>query len=104
MQLIVIPLLAFGFLLSDFNNADTQPALLTHATVRHSTPTGRNARIWTQTHVAVKGDTVSKLAAHFLGANTKANRDAIIALNPSLQQNPNLLIVGKTYRLPIRKL
>lgn len=53
-------------------------------------------------YVAVSGDTLSKLAGRFLGGNTRANRSAIIALNPSLKQNPNNVIVGKTYMIPPR--
>jgi len=51
-------------------------------------------------HKAEAGDTVSKMAARFLGANNRANRDAIIRANPSLQQNPNAIVVGKTYVIP----
>jgi phage tail protein X len=46
------------------------------------------------------GDSVSKLASRFMGGNTKANRDAIVRANPSLAANPDMLIVGKTYRIP----
>lgn len=51
-------------------------------------------------YVAQSGDTVSKLAGRFLGVNNKANRQAIIALNPSLKANPNNITVGKTYLIP----
>jgi len=50
--------------------------------------------------VAKPGDTVSKWAAQHLGANTKANRDAIIRANPSLTANPNCVVVGQTYVIP----
>lgn len=53
-------------------------------------------------YVAQSGDTVSRMAAKFLGANTKANRDAIIRLNPSLQSDPDKVIVGRTYRIPAK--
>lgn len=49
---------------------------------------------------AQEGDTLSKLAGRFLGANTKGNRDAIIRANPSLQKNPDIVVVGKTYIIP----
>ncbi len=49
---------------------------------------------------AEANDSVSSMARKFLGANTKPNRDAIIAANPSLQQNPDLIIAGKTYLIP----
>jgi nucleoid-associated protein YgaU len=49
---------------------------------------------------AEEGDSVSSMARKFLGANTKANRDAIVAANPSLQQNPDRIISGRTYLIP----
>jgi phage tail protein X len=54
----------------------------------------------TKDYTAEPGDSVSRMAAKLLGANTKANREAIIKANPSLQQNPNNVIAGKTYRIP----
>lgn len=51
-------------------------------------------------YVAEPGDSVSRMANRLLGANTKANRDAIIRANPSLQQDPNKVIVGRTYVIP----
>jgi nucleoid-associated protein YgaU len=49
---------------------------------------------------AQSGDTVSKMAGRFLGANTKANRDLIIKANPSLQAAPDRIVVGQTYMIP----
>jgi nucleoid-associated protein YgaU len=49
---------------------------------------------------AEPGDTLSRLAGRFLGANTKANRDIILKANPSLQSDPNRIIVGRTYLIP----
>ncbi len=49
---------------------------------------------------AVAGDTVSRLAARFLGSDSKANRDAIIACNPTLQKNPDIIVLGRTYVIP----
>jgi nucleoid-associated protein YgaU len=46
------------------------------------------------------GDSVSRLAAKFLGADTKTNRDAILACNPTLQKNPNIIVMGRTYVIP----
>jgi len=46
---------------------------------------------------------LNKLAGRFLGGNNKANRDAIISANPSLRQNPNNIIVGRTYAIPAIK-
>jgi LysM repeat protein len=50
---------------------------------------------------AQTGDTLSKLAGRFMGGNTKANRDAIIAANASLQKNPDVIVAGKTYIIPV---
>ena len=49
---------------------------------------------------AQSGDSLSKMAARFLGSSNKANRDAIIRMNPSLQQNPDKIVEGRTYVLP----
>jgi nucleoid-associated protein YgaU len=46
------------------------------------------------------GDSVSRMAAKLMGGDTKANRSAIIAANPALQQNANLVIAGRTYVIP----
>jgi hypothetical protein len=51
-------------------------------------------------YVAQSGDNVSRMASNLMGGNTKANRDAIIRANPSLQQDANKVIVGRTYRIP----
>ena len=59
-------------------------------------------------YAAAEGDTVSKMALKFLGANTKANReaiinanrDAIVAANPSMKADPNKVIVGRVYMIP----
>jgi DNA polymerase-3 subunit gamma/tau len=51
-------------------------------------------------YVAQDGDTLSHMAARFLGANTATNRNAIIRLNPQLKANPDRIIVGQTYHIP----
>jgi hypothetical protein len=51
-------------------------------------------------YTAQLGDTVSNLAAALPGGNQKVNRDAVINANPSLQQNPDRVIAGKTYQMP----
>jgi nucleoid-associated protein YgaU len=50
---------------------------------------------------AEDGDTVSEMAAKFLGGNTRANRQTIIDANPSLQDDPDRVIVGKSYVIPL---
>lgn len=77
----------------------------------HNSPTGNNGGTTTthnttaqpeagQHYTAVAGDTLSKLAGRFLGGNTKANREALIKANPTLQKNPNVIVVGRAYIIP----
>jgi LysM repeat protein len=49
---------------------------------------------------AQAGDTLSRIAALLPGGNTKANREAVVKMNPSLQKDPNKIISGRTYLLP----
>jgi nucleoid-associated protein YgaU len=49
---------------------------------------------------AQPGDSLSKLASKYLGSASKANREAIVRANPSLQQNPDKIVAGRTYFLP----
>ena len=51
---------------------------------------------------AQSGDSVSRMASRLMGGNTRANRQAIIDANPSLQQDPDRVIVGQTYVIPGR--
>ena len=52
------------------------------------------------TYTAQTGDSVSALAAGLLGGDSKTNRDAIISQNQSLQDNPDHVVAGKTYKIP----
>jgi len=54
----------------------------------------------TKSYTAQPGDTLHKIAAKLPGGSTKATRDAIVALNPTLQKDPNKIIVGRSYLLP----
>lgn len=65
-----------------------------------ATPATPAAPINGKQYTAQPGDTLSKLAGRFMGANTKANRDAIQRANPSLQKDPNNVIVGRVYVIP----
>ena len=58
------------------------------------------AVVATRQYVAQPGDSVTKMAARLMGANTKANRAAIIAANPSLQKNADRVIAGQAYLIP----
>jgi nucleoid-associated protein YgaU len=50
---------------------------------------------------AEAGDSLSRIASRQMGADTKANRDAIIKANPSLTENPDMIIAGRTYAIPV---
>ena len=51
-------------------------------------------------YTAKPGDSVSALAAGLLGGDSKTNRDAIVGKNKSLQNDPDHVEVGKTYKIP----
>jgi LysM repeat protein len=69
-------------------------------------PNAATAVAWTQSlrdareHKAEPGDSVSRMAARFMGGNTRANREAIVRANASLQADPDKVIVGHTYLIP----
>jgi hypothetical protein len=50
-------------------------------------------------YTAVEGDTLSNVVGGLRGSDTKKNRDAVIAANPSLQADPDRVLAGKTYLL-----
>jgi nucleoid-associated protein YgaU len=50
--------------------------------------------------VAEENDTVSKFATKYMGANSKANREAIIKANPSVGPDGSKVFAGKTYMIP----
>lgn len=58
------------------------------------------SNVRTKEFVAQPGDTLNKMAGRMLGSNTPANRQAIIDLNPSLQKNPERILVGAKYLVP----
>ncbi len=49
---------------------------------------------------AQPGDSVSRMAAKFLGSSSVENRQAIVDANPSLQDDPDRVIVGQSYVIP----
>jgi LysM repeat protein len=54
----------------------------------------------TRTYTAQPGDSLSKIAGKFLGSSGKSAQAAIVKLNPSLEENPNIIIVGHKYTIP----
>jgi len=53
-----------------------------------------------RSYVAQPGDTLSRMAAKLLGANNRQNRQALIAANPSLENDPNMIVAGQSYAIP----
>ena len=51
------------------------------------------------TYTAQPGDTLSNVAKGLFGQDSKANRDAVVDANPSLQANPDLVVSGQEYRM-----
>jgi nucleoid-associated protein YgaU len=49
---------------------------------------------------AEEGDTVSKLAAKYMGGNTRTNRDAIIKANPTVGPDGSKVFTGRMYTIP----
>ncbi len=49
---------------------------------------------------AEPGDTLSRMALKLMGSNSRANREAIIQANPTLQANPDKVIAGFNYAIP----
>ena len=76
----------------------------TKATVGQGKSSDKSASNTTTTaareYKAQAGDTLSRIAALLPGGSTKANRDAVVKLNPTLQKDPNKVISGHTYLLP----
>ena len=54
-----------------------------------------------RSYKAQPGDSLSKMASRLLGSNSKANRDLIVAANRTLAADPNKVIVGHTYSIPV---
>lgn len=52
------------------------------------------------TYKAESGDSVTKIASKVYGTSTRALREAIINANPSLKENPNRIVVGRSYVIP----
>jgi hypothetical protein len=84
--------------------ATVPPATAVGATAGSATAVPTDSR--TQVHIdtegianytAREGDTLSELAIALMGSDSKAHRDAVIAANPSLQKNPDRVLVGENY-------
>jgi nucleoid-associated protein YgaU len=67
----------------------------------NSAPAPKPAATGMIEYTVVEGDSLSKMASKLMGGNTKANRDAIMKANPSLAGDPNKVIIGQTYNIPV---
>jgi len=52
------------------------------------------------TYTAVAGDSVSRMAGRLMGGNNRTNRDLLIRANPTLQNDGNVVVIGRTYVIP----
>jgi LysM repeat protein len=96
------PLVKHNHPLQTFANAQGEPLITVTpqpGTTRNTPLAANNAR----EYKAQPGDTLSRIASLLPGGNTKANRDAVVALNPALAKDPNKVIAGRTYLLPTDK-
>jgi nucleoid-associated protein YgaU len=53
-----------------------------------------------RTYQAQSGDSLGLIARKMYGSGCRANRDAIIAANPALADNRDLIVAGRTYIIP----
>lgn len=60
----------------------------------------RRAPVQAREYVAKPGDSLSKIAARFYGRSTPESRALLVQANPSLKDNPNLILAGRTYLIP----
>jgi LysM repeat protein len=72
------------------NNPPTNPAAPQPAPVKTTA----------RTYQAQAGDSLGRIAQKMYGSGSKANRDAIVAANPSLAQNRDLIVAGRSYIIP----
>lgn len=64
------------------------------------TPADRRTPVQAREYVAKPGDSLSKIAARFYGRSTPESRALLVQANPSLKDNPNLILAGRTYLIP----
>lgn len=67
----------------------------------HTPPANTLAANKVREYTAQPGDSLSRIASLLPGGNTKSNREAVMALNPELKKDPNKVIAGRKYQLPI---
>lgn len=77
---------------------DANPPAAAQANGQKTAATG--AKTTARTYQAEPGDTLGLIAQKAYGSGCKANREAIVAANPSLAQNRDLVVAGRTYIIP----
>jgi nucleoid-associated protein YgaU len=91
--------LAHGEDIEPIDSSNPRSATQTNPPAEPSRQPPRTAAV-AASYKAESGDTLGTIALRGLGANNRANRDAIVAVNPSLKSNRNLIIAGRTYVIP----
>ncbi len=79
----------------DSNNRPVPPAPTPPAPVQPKPPTGV-----TRSYVAQPGDSLGAIAKKAYGSSCLANRRAILAANPFMNGNQEMIVAGKTYIIP----
>ncbi len=64
-------------------------------------PSPAPAKLVARTYQAQPGDSLGLIARKAYGSGCKANRDAIVAANPSLAENRDLVVAGESYVIPL---
>jgi hypothetical protein len=75
------------------------PTLALPAPQADAVKAGKSSGAGKAGYTAADGDTLSDVAAGLLGSDSKKNRNAVIAGNPSLAADPDRVLAGKTYFL-----
>ena len=75
----------------------------TDATTSHSDPIpklAQHAAGTAHSYEAQSGDSLGQIAFKAYGSSCKANREAIVAANPSLAEDRDLIVAGRIYTIP----
>jgi nucleoid-associated protein YgaU len=66
----------------------------------NTAPPASRLKTAARTYEAQPGDSLGSIAKKVYGSGCKANREAIVAANPSLAQDRDLVVAGRTYVIP----
>ena len=95
----VRPAVEDGPVIADVGPAPAAEPSVASEPVAAATPTVEREVI---EYVAKPGDSLSRIVADHLGRDTPANRAAVLALNPVLAADPDVVVAGRTYKVPAR--